>query len=280
MKTFLFQVSIFMLIVVALVCGNLFLLSKTSFKIPPDKHIIVIGDSFTECAIDDAQIPHFLNISQSASAYLYSFCKLRKFFEENHHIDTVLLSFHYHGLTKESEDRWLFSDLFMNDKIPKTLLLFQRNELGIFPKTAILQAAFKSISVFSFRLRYESLNLGGHLHLDKNNLQTDIFPTSTDTVIGIYQKEYLLKIVELCRAKNVELILIATPTYKPDLYGELGKVYAFYNTYLQGIKYLDYSAFPLADSCYADIPHLNYKGAAIFSAYLRDNWAKDLEQLP
>ncbi|MDR2414458.1 MAG: hypothetical protein LBD64_05695, partial [Odoribacteraceae bacterium] len=100
--------------------------------------------------------------------------------------------------------------------------------------------------------------------------------TVEDTTISLLQKEYLLKIVDLCRSRNVELILINTPTYKPEKYGNLDKLRAYYNTYLPGVKYMDYSAFPLPDSCYGDISHLNYKGAEVFSKYLQENFTRDL----
>jgi hypothetical protein len=72
------------------------------------------------------------------------------------------------------------------------------------------------------------------------------------------------------------LILINTPVYKPEIYESIDKLNDFYDTYLSGVKYLDYSAFPLPDSCYGDIGHLNYKGAQIFSKYLQENLNVDV----
>jgi hypothetical protein len=61
--------------------------------------------------------------------------------------------------------------------------------------------------------------------------------------------------------------------------GDPVKSKEFRDTYLPGIKYVDYSAFPLPDSCYGDAVHLNYKGAEIFSKYLQENFVKDVAAL-
>jgi hypothetical protein len=81
-----------------------------------------------------------------------------------------------------------------------------------------------------------------------------------------------MKIAELCAQKNVALILFNSPTYNAKKYGNLESLNKFYAAYLAGTKYLDYSNFILPDYGYADIGHLNFKGAEIFSNYLEDNY--------
>jgi hypothetical protein len=266
--------------------------SKASFKLPPDKHIIVIGDSHTECAIDDGIFLNSVNISQSASAYLYSYCKLKKFLSENAHIDTVLLSFHYAVLT-DSVDRWIFEPKYMVSRIPCHLTLLGKEDIVIFANIDRIVLFIKSVfnPSFGFFLKfiiktgdtsYEDLNIGSYLKLDRNRLEKDVALREESMEeekanISLYQSEYLLKIVDLCKFKNVELILINTPVYKPEIYGNVNKLNDFYDTYLSGIKYLDYSAFPLPDSCYGDIGHLNHKGAKIFSTYLQENFNADVK---
>jgi hypothetical protein len=292
---FITFVCIAAVIVICIPAGIYFVRSKVSFKIPPDKHIIVTGDSHTELAIDDNIYLKSVNISQGGSAYLYSYCKLQKFLNENTHIDTVLLSFHYGPLMDLIDNRWILGSGPMMYKIPFYLTLLNKEEIAIFTnhdKFTFIKAVFnlpfrffvKSfIKVFIKRgnISYDDLNIGGYIKSDRNKLQKNIElyekRTEEEEVnISLCQLEYLLKIVDLCKCENVELILINTPVYKPEIYESIDKLNDFYDTYLSEVKYLDYSAFPLPDSCYGDIGHLNYKGAQIFSKYLQENLNVDI----
>jgi hypothetical protein len=292
MKKFTCQVLLFlgvMVVVVIIYLGGIyFMQSSTSFALPPDKHILVLGDSHTECAIDDDIFSRAENVSQSASTYLHSYCKLRKFLDKNEHVDTVLLSFHFPGLTVSVDDRWLFNEKYMMMQLPRYVMLMDREEMAIFAnrkKTfvkAVLQFPLKFLINFARKggrgLSYRDLDIGGYLNLDRDKLQENIARHDRevargDTAISSYQKAYLLKIVELCEARGVELILINSPMYKPEVYSDPDRRWKdFHATYLPGVTYLDYSAFPLPDSCYGDIQHLNYKGARIFSKYLQENF--------
>jgi hypothetical protein len=125
------------------------------------------------------------------------------------------------------------------------------------------------------------LFLGQFLKLDRDKLQEAIadheeqsFSDAPVDKISSYQLQYLLKIVSLCKKKNVELILIVTPIYNSRKYASMDRLWAYYNKYLQGIRYLDFSEYPMPDFGYGDIFHLNYKGAEIFSRYLEDKYSE------
>jgi hypothetical protein len=264
----------------------IFINSKASFKLPQDKNILVIGDSHTECAIDDNIFTRSVNVSQSGTAYLYTYCKLKKFLDENPQIDTVLLSFHYR-FTKYIENSWMFSDEIIADKIPAYITLMSKEELLIYLNNetfikSILQMPQKNLkSILKFiqtgNISHTDLNIGKYLRLDRDNLQEDInnynkiSTYQQNEILSEYQTNYLLKIAALCKTKQVELILINTPMYNVHKYGNIEELNNFYDTYLKGTKYLDCSGYSLPDSCYGDVGHLNYKGAEVFSLYLRDN---------
>jgi hypothetical protein len=267
--------------------GMYYIQSQASFKLPPNKNILIVGDSHNEDAINDDIFSRAVNVAQGGTAYLYSYCKIRKFLNENKHIDTILLSFHSVSLIG---DGGIFREENMADRIPCYLTLFDKDDISVFlhKKRTLISAVFNLPYKLAFKfiirkgsISYKDLGIGEYYKLDRYKLQEDIArnknkPTTQETDIVSYQKEYLLKTVDLCKSKNVELILINPPTYKPKIYGKIDKVNDYYTTYFSGIKYLDYSAFPLADSCYADIGHLNYKGAEIFSKYLQENFNRDI----
>jgi hypothetical protein len=279
--------SIVIILLFISVGGTIFIKSKASFKLPQDKNILILGDSHTEFAIDDNILPRSINVSQGATAYLYTYCELKKFLDENSHIDTLLLSFHYNILTKGAEDLWLFKDEFITNKIPKYFTLMGKDEFLIYLNNEAFIKSTLQIPIINVRailrffrvgsISYTDLYIGEKGRLDRNKLQEDInrrnkvSKSQQSEILSEHQRNYLLKIVELCKTKQVELILINTPIYDAQKYGSTDKLNNFYDTYLKGTKYWDYSGYPLPDSYYGDIEHLNYKGAEIFSSYLRDS---------
>jgi hypothetical protein len=254
---------------------------------PEDKNILVIGDSHTECAIDDSIFMHSVNISQSGTAYLYSYIKLRKILAENPHIDTALVSFNSESI-QQSLDEWTIGERAILAHIPNYISLITTEELSVFMNnqtfySAIVKMPLKCIrTIVKFlvkhTLTYKDLYIGGYLKLDRDRLQRAIELEQVENTMNSkieyseYQINYLLKIVDLCAEKDVNLILFNSPTYNAQKYGNLQALDDFYNTYLTGTEYLDFSNFALPDYGYGDIGHLNFKGAEIFSKYLESNY--------
>jgi hypothetical protein len=147
--------------------------------------------------------------------------------------------------------------------------------------SAVIKVPVKCIKVLlkfiiKHTLTYKDLYIGGYLKLDRDELQQAIKQLENNSITEIeysdYQIDYLLKIISLCTEKGVELILFNTPTYNAKEYGDLQAVNDFYNIYLIGTQYLDYSNFILPDYGYGDIGHLNFNGAEIFSKYLENSY--------
>jgi hypothetical protein len=274
-----------MAVLIVALAAVYFILSKASFAVPKDRNALIVGDSHTECAVDDSIFTRSLNVSQSGTAYLYSYIKLRKFLAENPHIDTVLVSFHGGSLQK-SLDEWTIGDRYILAHISKYISLITTEEFLVFRNNSTFYSAvvklpvkcIKTILKFIVKhsITYEDLYIGGYLKLDRDRLQQAIEQSENNAIVEIgysdYQIDYLLKIADLCSKEGVELILFNTPIYNAERYGNLQELHNFYNTYLAGTKYLDYSKFVLPDYGYGDIGHLNFKGAEIFSKYLQSNY--------
>jgi hypothetical protein len=295
MKKFITRTIVLALIAAAFIIsfvGSVYLIqSKVSFKLPESKHILVLGDSHTECAVDDNIFSCAENLSQSAEAYLYSYCKMRKFLKENKQVDTVILAFRADPLRS---DGGIFLESYMMNRIPQYLLLMEKEDIAIFSeeKTTFVYAALRPEYLFLLNmlrgkpLSYTSLNIGAYSELHRDKLQEDIERRGKNKDTGLvkdsvsdYQKTYILKIAELCRSEGVELILLNSPTYKPEVYENNALANDFRNACLPDVKYMDYSAFPLPDSCYGDIDHLNYRGARIFSRYLQERFSADVKTI-
>lgn len=265
--------------------GTYYIHKSISFKVPIDKHILILGDSTTECAIDDNIFSNSVNMSYASSLNLFSYLKLEKFLDVNSHVDKVVLSFHCFGIKKEIDEK-INDAAYIKNNIPRHLFLFKKNEILLFGKNSyFFKAVFKSLIFSTERLLkllknkdliYSDLRIGGYYKIDNiindmnNNIAFNNLYIEDKFEYSQYELEYLLKIVKLCKDKNVELILLSTPFYN-KYYDKSGITY-FYNTYLSDIKYFDFSDFYIPEYGYADVLHLNYRGAEIFSHYLEDNY--------
>jgi len=303
MKKFIIHVACFFIItiavIVALVGGTIYILSQASFKIDPSKNILIMGESLTQFGINDTIFERGINLSQNGTAYMYTYCKLKKVLENNPHIDTVLLSFKYGLLERERGERWIMQEDILVSKMAYYISLLGKDEFLVYnDKKILLQAILKVpirnvyLIIKYFRrgqsnLTYKDLNIGGYLKSNKQEVQRDLkereqlmdmeYPCEEESPL---QKEYLLKIINYCRKHNVKLILISMPTYKPEFYGGIDKTYEYHSKHLNEIQLLDYSNFIMPDeSYYRDVLHLNYKGAEVFSNYLQENLVNDLKML-
>ena len=276
------------MIMLLLISGIYFLTVTASYNIPEHKNIIIAGDSQIARAIDDDIFLHSVNISQPGTAYLYSYVKLKKFLDKNNHVDKVILSFHGYTI-KKSRDEWITDSKYTLSYAPDYFPLFSREEIAFIVnnsknKSSLFSAIAKSpvksaltiIKMISGRKQtYKELNIGGYTKLEGEHLAQDIEIREIDETENEYsqcQHYYLLKIKELCREKNVELILLSTPSYDSSQYGNKLTLLNYYNDYFSGYKYLDFYDFEIPEYGYYDIFHINYKGAQIFSRYLEDNY--------
>jgi hypothetical protein len=289
MKRFLINVLKFTIsfsVVMALMLlGTFYIWSSVSFEIPQEKDIIIIGDSHTESAVNDNIFLRSVNISQSADAYFYSYMKLRKFLRINPHINKVILSFHGGSIGRERDD-WITGEEFINSRVPRYIYLFNKEDFFfMIKKKCFISAILKTPKIYIYPffklitkkdLVYSDLNIGHYLWLDKDKLDEDIESKRNIEPVkyeySLYQLNNLLKIVELCRQYNIELIFFNSPTYASEIYGRKNELADYYNRYFSTIKYLDFSDFILPLYGYGNIGHLNYKGAEIFSLYLENNY--------
>lgn len=286
--TRIFKFSIiFLVILIIIISGTICLLSQISCKIPLHKNVLVVGDSHTECAINDKIYANAINLSQSAAAYLYTYYKIEKILNQNPRIDTVLLSFHYEALI----GHYVLNKDWQLNMAPHYILSFGIKELLIQDKSVLLRSILKLPElnknlILKFLknqdILYSDFGLGGYKYLERDKLKEDIIiqdnKKNDNYFISEYQKEYLLKIIDFCKSKGIELILINTPIFQAEQYGYPNELSGFYYQYLQGTTYFNYSSFHLPDSCYGDINHLNYKGAEFFSHYLYKNLSKDKQR--
>lgn len=76
--------------------------------------------------------------------------------------------------------------------------------------------------------------------------------------------------MELCKEKDVELILLSTPFHSAYPTGRVKLADNYYQREMKSFRWLNYSKLSLPDSCFADYEHLNSKGSTVFSEILKE----------
>lgn len=287
MRNFLFVFSKFILIttfiftIFVIVTG---LLVKKNFNYNLiDKKILILGDSHTLCGVDDSIIPNSINLSENADTYFYSYLKLREFCDRNENIKKVVLGFSEHNVS-ESQDTWLKSESINNKKLMFYYFLFDFKDLLNFsqinPSDLIRNSAriIKGNIGHLYRIYKETpINeFGIGTHLKRYNkventlkLEPNKNIVAQDKRYSEYDLLYLKKIYKYCEKNKIELILLNVPVLQKDDY--------YHKQYLKihiesmkNAKLLDFSNLTNNKKYFSDLDHVNYKGAIVFSNFLKD----------
>jgi hypothetical protein len=294
MKKFLYQIVsfgflFFLLISVSfLVCFNLSS-RKIDWTLESSKTILIAGDSYPECALNDSILSNAINLSSSADTYIYSYVKIRKFITHNPQIKTVLLGISYHNLMAKNDSFFKSASPGISKFIRYFYLMGESEIDDIFHTNynivvTALGSCYQKSAFYALtpvrRISFERLGLGGFRRLAMHHLKENLdvitkVRTANPAVIRPSQVQihYLEEIIHLCKMSGIQLILLNTPVhpmYKISVKAEAAYFSQFCEQKrIQGYLW-DYSDYSMPDSCFADAEHLNYQGAAIFSRMIRD----------
>ena len=120
--------------------------------------------------------------------------------------------------------------------------------------------------------------LGGYGYLERDKLDEDIDRRNA----GVddpdadakrrsgnrCQIEYLRKIIDLCEKSDIKPFMMTPPIYQVDRFYDMPRFDSLRMAISPDVEYLDFSRMELPDSLYADVDHLNYRGAKVFSEML------------
>ena len=298
MKHFIFGlikfVVFFLILAVITVLVSCMYMRSVRFEIPDDKNILVVGDSHTECAIDDTEFRRAINFSKSATSYLFTFAGMKKLIRDNPQVDTVLLSYQYSSLNEENMNKWYDDVILLQERIPAFLPFMNISDLRVFlaipglPR--IVLASVKTYLEFYGHRRtgtYKAWirdNLGAFRQMNDNNLDKDVKARTPyenprkKSRLSTIQLDYLRKIINFCRDQKITLILLNTPVYEWRKFTDYRSYEYNSKKYLKDVRILDYADYPIEKKHFSDVSHLNKWGARAFSKYLEKNLALDLTQ--
>lgn len=237
-------------------------------KINQDKHILLVGNSQPECAVNDSICTTIFNLSASSETSPISFVKIRQILQDNPNIDTIMVGFNPLYVNNNA-DYWFYSRQHYAEIAP----FWSYDDFKCFPFN------LQNFGLRSFRALLLNLNglksLGGYNYLVRDKLQADIQRRESQSVSEEQPQGnkmsllYINKIIALCKKNDIKLIFINTPTYQASKYFDTQDFYRLYNDNFATIEFWDYIDMQLPDSCFGDINHLNHRGAKIFSETLK-----------
>ncbi len=288
---------IFSFFLIVIFNGYLLYLLDKSFKGKSNAHILLIGDSNMECAVNDSIYKGSINLSKASDSYFYSYLKLKAYISQNQNIDTIFLSFSPHNIF---DNGWLLDDshIYSRFRLYYPLMdwsdfyfLFSRNSKAIissFP--SIINQTIKNF--IKLVLGKTITSYGGYQSLDRDILEEvklkllngeplPFFKIPNNFKISKEEVTYLNKIIDLCQRNKIKLYLVNLPkriellNYKKYGVTEFNK---YYDSFFKNVDFLDFSNFKMPDSYYGDFVHLNKKGSTYFSEFLEKNKMMIIEQ--
>lgn len=247
---------------------------------------IIVGDSHTECALNDSLLNNTQNLSKSSESYFFSYHKIAYFLHQYPRIDTVILGFAHHN-TSSYIDKFTYKDdaaTFINryypiltesDKLP----LLLKNPSLITKKDILENGIENFISCdkkHSFMGEYNRVNEDKTVDSTAvaDRLNSQYYARQDFTEYGSFNLKYLDKIIQLCNDNDVTLILVTTPThytYEQKVPDRFRKYYKEVTGKYNDLTIIDMSTYLTRQGQYflPDGSHMNLEGAILTTNELK-----------
>jgi hypothetical protein len=267
--------------------------NRGRFKLPGNVKYIFLGHSHPQMDYNDKLIDSSINLASSGEAYFYTYIKLKKILESNNDKKIVFIEFSNNNIISQM-DKWIWNDVYIYDRYrlywPYTPNMERRVLYAKNPEASIL-CDIKSIVtnvyyIFSLKNIAKDGRMGGYLYLDRDKTDSLIKANllyskrkPPDTSLSPINLMYLRKIIEICGAKGVKIILVRSPLHQ--IYDEFKNEFKYMevlNKEFSDVEFIDLRNFPLLNSDYGDLEHLNYRGAKKYSLFFNELLKKGLLQ--
>ncbi|RAJ27459.1 hypothetical protein LX77_00031 [Gelidibacter algens] len=288
MKTFIkktiFFLSIAVLLVLAISIGAYYIVkSQSSFKIDKNITKLVVGHSHSEHSVNDSILKNSLNLSASGESYFYNYQKLRKVVSANKHINTVFIEFTNNHVDSVM-DEWIWGYDQMSFRLQYYGPFMDPEDFKILLKhnpTDLLSSYSVATRKYLYRIiggdYYLIDEIGGYAYSKRSKVDEIIannkfnVSISENHSLSEINLNYLRKMIEYCRERNIKVFLIRSPFH--PLYDALSNEAVYQNvlkTQFSDVDLLDFSTMDFPNNNYLDLQHLNYKGAKKFTTLFND----------
>lgn len=247
-----------------------------NYKIPSDKHIVFMGNSQLETSVDDSDWKGVINLAQSAKQYKMMRIDLENLISQNPQIDTVFLVVSPFSIRESDADR-SYEDLTYMESISYYAPYLSMNDLEELPVIAPFVKDFVFFGCFKYLPKHQKC--GAYLYNTRDDMKQDQKKHKEGRKLereniqngDEITKLELARIADLCESHNIKLIYISTPNYDAANKYDLPHFRAQVQELQKKLHadFWDYVDYPLPDSCFSDMTHLNYKGAAVYTDILK-----------
>ena len=278
-NTIRFLVVLYGSLLVLMVFSNYVINTNADFKLQPNINKIVLGNSHPAGTFNDSLISNFKNLADPGDCYFYGYQKLKEIIKQNSQIDTVYIEFNPKTILA-----WEDSKLWKKHQIPNYLPFFDLKDHyllatinGLSYQQEVAKGILKNVKRI-LKNRYLTIDsLGGFRHVDSSRLAAILDTVSYDPQkqyslnenrLSKYDITYLNKMVTFCKNNNIEVIFVRSPyhvMFDGHRYENIFQAYK--KEHFPNIPFLDFQDFPMDDSEFKDLEHLNLKGARKFSLW-------------
>ena len=294
MKRFVKRLSIFFLLIMLIFFGLTaaifrYVNQRANFVVDKNIKYVIFGHSHPECAFDDSLITNFKNYSASGESLFYTYTKVEKVLAQNPGIDTIFIEFSNKHLAINGDEniadavdlQTSFANFAPLQNIRDHRFLFDSNRSGYiqsFPTVYRTQLRKIVLKDFDF------LKLGGFRSLHRDKTDSLLLHGDKREEVLFSKEAYgpetvasLKRIIDYCQSKNKKVFLVRSPQHAKYA-GRINEksLQDVQKKYFPHIEYLDFNDFPLADSEFGDLSHLNFKGAQKFSTWFNELLGKGL----
>jgi len=282
MKKFLKNISLVLLLLVGLsvLMATVSYMSREkilNFKIPADCHVVFVGNSQFEMAINDSTLTGCKNVAKSAKQYLFMRVDIEQLIVQNPQIDTVFLVISPFSIREADADR-SYADQSYIESVTYYAPYMTIEDVKEIP----ISMPFVKDLLFGGCLKYlaNPQVCGGYIWNTRDDMKADKKKHGREETTGpvnvqngdCITRHQLALIGEICKKNSIKLIYMSTPNWKSQEQYDI-PVFREQVAELQkqsGADYWDYADYPLADDCYADMTHLNWRGAIEFTKLLKE----------
>ncbi|MEM5564589.1 hypothetical protein WNY78_05720 [Psychroserpens sp. AS72] len=278
-NTILFLSIVYGSIFIMLVSSNYVINSRADFKLKPNTNKIVLGNSHPTGTFNDSLISNLKNLSDPGDSYFYGYQKLKEILKQNPQVDSVFVEFNPKTILK-----WEDSKLWRKHQVPNYLAFFEFEDhrlLATDNNIGYQQELIKGIAKNLQRIilnRYNYIDsIGGYRYVNNTRIES-ILDTLTynpqkqyslkENSLSQYDISYLNKMVRLCETENIKIVFVRSPYHKKFDGHRFETIFQTYRKEnFETIPFLDFQNFPMEDSDFKDLEHLNHIGARKFSLW-------------
>lgn len=282
-RIFVFSLLTFIMLIGIIVSSNILINKDSNFSIDKNYAYIVLGHSHPEEAFNDSIIQKTKNFARGGEHYFYTYLKAKKIIESNPQIKVVFLELTNNQISIDMT-KWIEDTQKNLVNIPNFApvmtfedhsFLIKQNPLSYFKSQEMVIKNNLNFLLYRKKNILIQRDWGGFYANPRQKVDSIIKSNekqkklnSTKIVVDTTNLPFVDKIASICKKRGIQLFLIRLPQHPKYAYCENEEqLQKILKTRYSQLFYLDFENFYLLNDDYADLEHLNYKGAKKFSLF-------------